>query len=148
MIDTHSKVTNPKAQIRKEVDRILDIKDETERLREAFRLWLVVNPKIKVSYSDGAEAWVTAKVAYKQTLEKIRFLREQHETDLGLKWSTKNRKSVGSLGMRNLMEFPPGSTEFMRMFAVEVFSGTGDEQKKATFRLAKIFPELVVPRSL
>lgn len=148
MIDTHQKVTSPKAQIRQEVDRILDIKDEKERLQEAFKLWLRVNPRIKVSYSDGAEAWVTAKVAYKQTLEKIRFLREQHETDGGFKHSVKNKRAVGSMGMRNLMEFPPGSTEFMRMFAMEVFSGTGDEQKKATFRLAKIFPQLVVPRTL
>lgn len=133
--------------IRKEVDRILDIRDEKERIRNAFNLWLEVNPKIEVSYSDGARAKVTAKVAYKQTLEKIRFMREQHETDSGLKLSVKNKKGVGSLGMRNLMEFPPGSIEFMRMFAMEVFSGSGDEQKKATKKLAKIFPELVVPRS-
>lgn len=134
-----------KAQIRKAVDRILDKKDETDRLQGAFKLWLEVNPKIKVSYSDGTEAWVTAKVAYKQTLEKIRFLREQHDTDIGLKSSSKNKHSVGSLGMRNLLEFPPGSMEFMRMFAIELFNGSGDEQKRAVMKLSKIFPQFVVP---
>lgn len=141
-------LNSKKVEIRQEVDRILNKREEKQRLRDAFNLWLRVNPKIEVSYSDGTRAKVTAKVAYKQTLEKIRFLREQHETPSGLKSSTKNRKSVGSLGMRSLMEFPPGSIEFMKMFAMEIFSGTAEAQKKATFRLAKIFPEFVTPEKL
>lgn len=133
--------------IRKEVDRILNQRDEKDRLRDAFNLWLKVNPKVEVSYSDGSRAWVTAKVAYKQTLEKIRFLKEMHETDLGVK-KEKLTKGVKSLGMRTVMEFPPGSIEFMRMFAVEMFNGSGEQQKTATFKLAKIFPELAVPERL
>lgn len=137
-----------RAAIRKEVDRILDQRSEADRIRDAFKLWLRINPKIQVTYSDDSRAYVTAKVAYKQTLEKIRFLRSMHETELGITYEAKHKKSVGNLGMRALMEFPPGSIEFMKMFAMEAFSGDPQSQKKATMRLAKIFPELVVPEKL
>lgn len=139
--------TKRRRLIRAEVDKVLNIKDEKERLRAAFNLWLKVNPKIEVSYSDGARAWVTAKVAYKQTLEKVRFLKDQTETDVGTK-ATKNVASHGWENARTLMEFPPGSTEFMQMFAVDLFKGSGNEQKKAAYHLAKIFPELCVARKI
>lgn len=145
MIDTHDEVTNHKLAVSKEVNRIMNIKDEKERLRSAFNLWLLVNPKIEVSYSDGARAKVTAKVAYKQTLEKIRFLREQHDTKYGVSHEVMNKKGVHDAGWRGLLEFPPGSMEFMKMFAVNLFAGDAAEQKKAAIKLSKIFPELQVP---
>lgn len=137
-----------RGEIRKQVDRILNMPDEKDRLREAFKLWLAVNPKIDVSYSDGTRAKVTAKVAYKQTLEKVRFLKSMHDNDLGIKDSVKRSHKVGAQGMRALMELPPGSVEFMRMFAMNLFTGSSDDQLKATVSLSKVFPELVVPRKL
>lgn len=141
--------TDRRHSIRKEVDKILNIRDEKERLRKAFQLWLKVNPRIEVSYSDGSRAWVTARVAYKQTLEKIRYIRENQETTTG-KRKNNGTRSVGgkSANWRSLMEFPPGSTEFMQMFAVEAFKASGEEQKKATYHLAKVFPDLVIPEVL
>lgn len=132
-----------RAEIRKAVDKILDMKDEKDRLRQAFNLWLSVNPKIEVSYSDGSKAWVTAKVAYKQTLEKIRFLKEQQERDDGRRFSATRSDDAG---WRSLMEFPPGSIEFMRMFAMDLFAADQKEQKRATIKLGRVFPELVTPR--
>ena len=135
-----------RAEIRREVNKILDITDEAKRLRMAFGLWLRVNPRIEVSYSDGTEAWIPAQQAFKETLDKIKFLKEIPETKYGFK--KKHWYAAGDHGWRTLMEFPPGFTEFIQMFAVSLFKGSGDEQKKATFRLAKIFPEFVVPEAL
>lgn len=140
---------NPvKSPIRQEVDRILDQRDEKLRLREAFELWLKVNPKVQVSYSDGSKAWVTARLAYAETLEKIKFLRSMHETKIGVKHQAKHKRGVGSMGMRSMMEFPPGAIQFLRMFHMEMFSGSGQEQKKAIMKLSRIFPEFVVPEKL
>jgi len=129
--------------IRKEVDRILNIKDEKYRLRQAFKLWLEVNPKIEVSYSDGARAWVTAKVAYKQTLEKVNYFKSLSEREDGRRHSATRSDDAG---WRSLIEFPPGSMEFMKMFAVNLFDADTAQQKKAVVKLGKIFPELCVPR--
>lgn len=139
---------NPnKPEIRKEVDRILDQKDEKVRLQEAFELWLKVNPKIEVSYSDGSVETISARQAYKETLEKIKFLKSQHETSTGLK---KEGTSVGENGARwrSLLEFPPGSLEFMEMFAVGLTSPDKDVQKKTSYKLAKVFPQFVTPERI
>lgn len=133
-----------KAEIKKEIDRILKLPEDSRRMRAAFKLWLSVNPRVEVSYSDGTRAWVTAKVAYKQTLEKVNYLKGLSEREDGRKNSATKYSDVG---WRSLVEFPPGSMEFMRMFAMNLFTGDSQQQKKAIISIGKVFPELVIPRS-
>lgn len=137
-------IQNRRASIRQKVDTILNIKQEKDRLREAFRLWLAVNPKIEVSFSDGTTERISAKEAYKLTLEKVAYLKSLSERDDGRRFSALRDDDAG---WRSVMEFPPGSMEFLRMFAMNLFNDSGNEQKKAMLSLGKIFPEFVVPRA-
>lgn len=137
-----------KANIRKEVDKILNKREEKDRLRDAFNLWLKVNPTIDVSYSDGTTDKISARQAYKETVEKIRYLKSQHETSTGLKKSSSTSVGGGDARWRGMLEFPPGSIEFMQMFAVGLLSEDKSVQKKEAINLGKIFPEFVVPEKI
>lgn len=137
-----------KANIRKEVDKILNKREEKDRLRDAFNLWLKVNPTIDVSYSDGTTDKISARQAYKETVEKIRYLKSQHETSTGLKKSSSTSVGGSDARWRGMLEFPPGSIEFMQMFAVGLLSEDKSVQKKEAINLGKIFPEFVVPEKI
>lgn len=118
----------------KEIDKVLSQRSTGSRARAAYDLWLRLNPKHRVSFSDGTDEWLTAKQIHQATIEKVQFLRENQDNKFG---------TNKSASMRLALELPPHAAEFMKMFHPDIFDN--DDYAKTRFRkLIKQFPEFQV----
>lgn len=118
----------------KEIDKVLAKRSTGSRARAAYELWLRLNPKHKVSFSDGTDEYLTAQQIHKETIEKVKFLREMQRSKFGTNKS-------GS--MRLALELPPPAAVFMKLFHPDIFDN--DDYAKNRFRkLVKEFSEFMV----
>lgn len=136
-MDISAKIKDLKEQNKayeKEIDKILSKRSTGSRARAAYELWLKINPRVHVSFDDGASGWLPAQSVDRLTKEKVKLLRESQAN----KYGTNQSES-----MRHGLEMPPALLHFIQLFHPDAFDD--DDFAKDRFRkLMRAFPEFRV----
>lgn len=138
-VEDQIKQLRTKVQIRQEeIDKVLAKRTTGSRARAAYDFWLRLNPKHRISYSDGTTASLTAKQIHAETLKKVKYLKELQRNKFGTNES-------GS--MRLALELPPDAMNFIQLFHPDIFYS--DDYAKTRFRkLVKEFKEFQIMEAI
>lgn len=132
--DKIDQLTTIREASQKEIDRVLSKRSTGSRARAAYDLWLKLNPKHQIGYSDGTNAYLSARQIHDETVKKVKHLREIQRNKYGT-------NETGS--MRLGLELPPHAMLFMQMFHPDIFDD--DDYAKSRFRkLVKEFKEFQI----